>query len=140
LGKITGLLLIIFTFILQVNAQTLIEDEIVGTWSVVQIKVLTKLPDEQKKTFDMLKEAFLRSKFNFNQDHTFVFDFEIEKMKIPNGYWKYNELNKSFIIQDMKDKDSNDWKLMEIYTKKEDHKIIFQLRDIFVELLVKKEF
>ena len=138
--KITGLLIIIFTFVLQVNAQSLTEDEIVGTWSVVQINVLTKLPDEQKKTINMLKEAFLRSKFKFNQDHTFTFDFELEKMKIPNGYWKYNELIKSFIVQDIKDKDTNDWKLMEIFTKKENNKIIFQLRDIFVEMVVNKDF
>jgi len=138
--KTTGLLILILGFVLQVKSQSLTDTEIVGTWSVLQINVLTKLPDDQKKTVDRLKEAFLRSKFEFNADHTFIFDFELEKMKIANGYWKYNDWNKSFVIQDQKDKDTNDWKLMEIFTKREGDKIVFQLHDIFVELVMNKDF
>ncbi len=138
--KTTGLIILILIFVLQVKAQSLTENEIVGTWSVLQITVLTKLPDDQKKTIDRLKEAFLRSKFEFNADHTFIFDFELEKMKISNGYWKYNDWNKSFVIQDQKDKDTNNWKLMEIYTLRNGHKIVFQLHDIFVELVMNKDF
>ena len=138
--KTIGIVIFVFSLGFQLNAQTFTENEIIGTWTVLQINVLTKLPDDQKKTIDMLKDAFLRSKFTFNSDHTFVFDFELEKMKIQNGYWKYNEYTKSFIIQDQKDKDTNDFYLMEIVPKKEGGKIIFQLHNIFIDLVMNKEY
>jgi|ERR1035437_3644 hypothetical protein len=135
-----GIILLILSLSFQLNAQSFTENDIIGTWTVRQINVLTKIPDEQKKTVDMLKAAFLRSKFIFNSDNSFVFDFELEKMQIQNGHWKYNDYTKSIIIQDWKDKDTNDWKLMEIVPKKDGDKIIFQLHDIFIELVMNKEY
>ena len=125
---------------LQLRAQSVTENEIVGTWSVTQINVLTRLPEDQNKTIETLKAAFLRSKFIFNEDNSFVFDFELDKMRIQNGHWKYNDQKKSFIIQDWKDKDTNNWKLMEIVPKKEGTKIIFQLHDIYVDLVMNKDY
>ena len=138
--KIIGIVLLVLSLSFKLYAQSFNENDIIGAWTVRQINVLTKIPDEQKKTVDMLKTAFLRSKFTFNSDYTFVFDFELEKMRIQNGHWKYNDYTKSFIIQDWKDKDTNDWKLMEIVPKIEGDKIIFQLHDIFVELVMNKEY
>ena len=138
--KIIGIVLLVLSLSFKLYAQSFTENDIIGAWTVRQINVLTKIPDEQKKTVDMLKTAFLRSKFTFNSDYTFVFDFELEKMRIQNGHWKYNDYTKSFIIQDWKDKDTNDWKLMEIVPKIEGDKIIFQLHDIFVELVMNKEY
>ena len=138
--RITGLSILILTFVFQINAQSLTENEIVGRWSVLQINVLTRLPEGQQKTIDLLKEAFLRSKFEFNADNSFTFDFELDKMRIQNGHWKYNDITKSFIIQDWKDKDTNDWKLLEIFTKREGDKIIFQIHDLFIELTMNKEY
>ena len=138
--KLTGLIVFVLAFYIQISAQSLTENEIIGKWSVVQIHVLTKIPDEQKKTVDRLKDAFLRSTFEFNSDHTFVFDFEIEKMRIQTGSWKYDDYSKSFIIQDWKDRETNNWKLMEINTRKTDNKVIFELHDVFVELVMNKEY
>jgi hypothetical protein len=135
-----GVILLILSLSSQLNAQSFTESEIIGTWTVRKINVLTKIPDEQKKTVDMLKAAFLRSKFIFNSDNTFVFDFELEKMQIKNGHWKYNDYTKSFIIQDWKDKDTNDFNLMEIVPKKEGNKIVFQLHNIFIDLEMNKEY
>ena len=125
---------------LHLIAQSVTENEIVGTWSVKQINVLTRLPEEQNKTIETLKAAFLRSKFTFNEDNSFVFDFELDKMRIQNGHWKYNDQNKSFIIQDWKDKDTNNWKLMEIVPKKEGTNIIFQLHEIYIDLVMNKDY
>jgi hypothetical protein len=138
--KIIGIVILVLSLYFQLYAQSFTENEIIGTWTVRQINVLTKIPDEQKKTVDMLKAAFLRSKFIFNSDNTFVFDFELEKMQIQNGHWKYNDYTKSFIIQNWKDKDTNDFNLMEIVPKKEGDKITFQLHDIFIELVMNKEY
>lgn len=138
--KTIGLLILLSISGIHLKAQSFTENEITGTWTVQQINVMTRLPDDQKKTIELLKAAFLRSKFIFNPDNTFVFDFEIEKMRIQNGHWKFNDISKSFIIQDWKDKDTNNWKLMEIVPKKEGDKIIFQIHDIFVELVMNKEY
>ena len=138
--KITGIFVLILIFALQINAQSLTENEIVGRWSVLEINVLTRLPEGQQKTIDLLKEAFLRSKFEFKADNSFTFDFELNKMRIQNGHWKYNDSTKSFIIQDWKDKDTNDWKLLEIFTKREGDKITFQIHDLFIELTMNKEY
>ena len=138
--KTIGFLILILLPALQLRAQSVTENEIVGTWSVTQINVLTRLPEDQNKTIETLKAAFLRSKFIFNEDNSFVFDFELDKMRIQNGHWKYNDLKKSFIIQDWKDKDTNNWKLMEIVPKKEGTKIIFQLHDIYVDLVMNKDY
>jgi len=138
--KTIWILILIVVPVFQLYAQSLTENEIVGTWSVKQINVLTRLPDEQKKSIEILKAAFLRSKFIFNADFSFVFDFELDKMRIQNGHWKYNELNNSLIIQDWKDRDTNNWKLMEIVPKKEGDEIIFQLHSIFVDLVMNKDY
>ena len=125
---------------LHLMAQSFTENDIVGTWSVTQINVLTRLPEDQNKTIETLKAAFLRSKFIFNADYSFVFDFELDKMRIQNGHWKFNDQNKSYIIQDWKDKDTNNWKLMEIVPKKEGDKIIFQLHSIYIDLVMNKDY
>ena len=138
--KTIWILMLLVVPLFQLMAQSLNENEIVGTWSVKQINVLTRLPDEQKKSIEILRAAFVRSKFIFNADSTFVFDFELDKMRIPNGHWKFNDRNKSFIIQEWKDRDTNNWKLMEIVPKKEGVEIIFQLHDIYVDLIMNKDY
>lgn len=135
-----GLLILLLISGTKLNAQSFTENEIIGTWTVKEINVMTRLPEDQKKSIELLKAAFLRSKFIFSSDNSFDFDFELEKMRIINGHWKFNSNSKSFIIQDWKDKNSNNWKLMEIVPKKEGNKIIFQIHDIFVELIMNKEF
>jgi len=137
--KTIGLFIFILASGTQMLAQSLTEDEIVGRWSVTRINVLTRLPEGQEKTIEMQKSAFLRSKFEFMADHSFIFDFELDKMRIQNGHWRYNDYSKSFIIQDWKDKDSNNWKLLEIFTRKEGEKVTFQIHDLFIELEMNKE-
>ena len=140
MNKTIGVFIVFLTFIIQIHAQSLTENEIIGKWTVSQINVLMKLPDDQKKMIEIMKEAILRSKFEFKSDNTFEFEFELEKMRIQNGHWKYNDFTKSFIIQSWDNKDTNDWKLMEIFTRREGNKIIFQIRELFVDLVMNKEF
>jgi len=140
MNKTIGVFIVFLTFIIQIHAQSLTENEIIGKWTVSQINVLMKLPDDQKKMIEIMKEAILRSKLEFKSDNTFEFEFELEKMRIQNGHWKYNDITKSFIIQAWDNKDTNDWKLMEIFTRREGNKIIFQIRELFVDLVMNKEF
>lgn len=137
---IFGLFLLLRIFGLQVNAQTLNDNDIIGTWTVVKVNNLIELPEEQKETMEMLKNAFLKSKFEFKPDKNFSFDFEFEDVRIKDCHWKYNDVTKSFIIQEWKDKETDNRKLMEIFTKKEDGKIIFLLSESFITLeMIKKE-
>ena len=136
--KTLGIFFLVVIFAIQLNGQTLTKTDIVGNWTVIKLNNLTKLPDEQKQTMDMLRNAFLKSKFEFKADGNFSFDFELEEMRIKDGHWKYNELTKSFIIQDWKDKDTDESVLMEIFTKKVDNKILFLLTESFFTLEMKK--
>jgi len=137
--KIIGLFFLFGALGLQVKAQTLTDKTIVGKWSVTKVTELTEIPVGQEKTMEMLKIAFLKSKFEFKADHNFTFDFEFDEMQIKNGHWKYNDVTKSFVIQAWKNKDTDKWKLMEIYTKKEGAKILFLLSESFFTLEMKQE-
>ncbi|NQX81207.1 MAG: hypothetical protein HRT66_04320 [Flavobacteriaceae bacterium] len=98
-----------------------------------------ELPPEQKQQMEMLKTAFLESKFIFKDDKNFSFDFKFEEMRIKNGHWKYNDLTKSFIIQEWKDKETEKSKLMEMTAKKDGDKVIFLLSETFFTLEMRKE-
>jgi len=86
MNKTICVFIVFLTFIIQIHAQSLTENEIIGKWTVSQINVLMKLPDDQKKMIEIMKEAILRSKFEFKSDNTFEFEFELEKMRIQNGH------------------------------------------------------
>lgn len=136
--KTIGLFFLSVIFVIQLNGQTLNKTDIVGKWTVIKLSNLTQLPDEQKQTMEMLRNAFLKSSFKFKADGNFTFDFDLEEMRIKDAHWKYNELTNSFIIQDWKDKDTDESILMEIFTKKEDNNILFLLTESFFTLEVKK--
>lgn len=137
--KIIGLIFLLGSLGLQINAQSLTDKDIVGKWTVSKMTELGEMPNEQKQTMEMLKGAFLKSKFEFKTDQNFSFDFEFGEMQIKNGHWKYNDSTQSFVIQEWKDKDTDKWKLMEIYTKKEGDKILFLLSESFFTLEMIRE-
>jgi len=139
MNKILGPLILSVILATQIHGQTLTKTDIVGKWTVEKVIFLTQLPDEQKQTMEMLKNAFLKSKFDFKADSNFSFDFEFDDMRINDGHWKYNVLTKSFIIQDWKDKDTDGSILMEIFAKKESNKILFSLAEAFLTLEMLKE-
>ena len=136
-------IILIFLFItigLQIRAQQFAENEIIGTWSVLKVQNLSdEIPNDKKKIMEMMKESFLKSKFIFNADHNFTFDFSFNEMRIKNGHWKYNPTNSSILIQDWKDKEKNNSFLMEIFIKKDGEKIIFQLAETMFSLEMKNE-
>ncbi|HEY3388758.1 MAG TPA: hypothetical protein VGK38_04245 [Prolixibacteraceae bacterium] len=137
--KTLGLFFFAVTFVIQLNGQTLNRTDIIGKWTVIKLNNFTQLPDKRKQTMEMLRKAFLKSKFEFKADGNFSFDFELEDMKIKDGHWKYNDLTNSYIIQDWKDKDTAKSVLMEIFTKKENNRILFWLAESFFTLEMGKE-
>ena len=137
--KTIGILFLLGMFGIQINAQTLTDNDIIGTWTVVKISNLLEITDEQKQAAEILKSAFLKAEFDFRADNVFSFDFEFEDMRIRNGHWKYNDLTKSFIVQEWKDKGTDDRILIEIFTKKEDDKILFLLAESFFSMEMRKE-
>ena len=137
--KIIGLIFLLGSLGLQINAQSLTDKDIVGKWTVSKMTELGEMPNEQKQTMEMLKGAFLKSKFEFKTDQNISFDFEFGEMQIKNGHWKYNDSTQSFVIQEWKDKDTDKCKLMEIYTKKEGDKILFLLSESFFTLEMIRE-
>lgn len=121
------------------DAQSLTETEIVGSWSVSKVNVLdSNVVKEQKDQFNLLKEAFLKSKFIFKADHKFLFDFSYEEMKVKDGYWRQDKSTNNFIIHDWVDKDTKKYVLMDISANKEGNRILFYISQIPFELEVKK--
>lgn len=121
------------------DAQSLTAIEIVGSWSVSKVNVLdSNVVKEQKDQFNLLKEAFLKSKFTFKPDHRFLFDFSYEEMKVKDGYWRQDKSTNNFIIHDWVDKDTKNYVLMEVSANKEGNRILFYVSQIPFELEVKK--
>jgi hypothetical protein len=135
-------LLFLFTIVsIRLNAQSLNETEIVGTWKVVNVNVTNdnSFPKDQQAKLASVKKSFLKSTFKFNVDKMFSFDFDFKEMEIKKGHWKINKITKTFIIQEWKDKNTNKSQLMEIAAKKVGDKIIFSLSETFVELEMVKQ-
>ncbi len=138
--KKTLLLFLILGFLGgKTSAQSLTGDEIVGTWKVLEINVLKELPQEQLAMMAMLKDAFLKAKFTFEENHNFSFDFTFEGMAISEARWTYNEATNSYTIQASQKKANSQKLLMEIITKKEGDKILFYLSESSISLEMKKE-
>ena len=137
--KIIGLLFLLVIIVTKIHGQPLSKTDIVGKWTVGKVINLTQISDEEKQTMEMLKNAFLKSKFEFKADNNFSFDFEFDDMRIKDGHWKYNVPTKSFIIQEWKDKDTDGSILMEIFANKENNNILFLLSETFFTLEMHKE-
>ncbi len=136
--KIILLFLIVGVFGSKISAQSLVGDEIVGTWKVLKINVLKELPPEQLQLMAMLKNAFLKAKFTFEENQNFSFDFQLQGMAISNAKWNFNKDNNSYTIQASNEKNNNKM-LMEIITKKEADKILFFLSESSVSLEMQRE-
>lgn len=139
--KLFGLLIFITLCSLRANAQEFTENEIVGTWNVVNVHLVSNnpFPANHKAELEMLKKSFSKAVFYFKFDKNFSFKIDIADMQIKKAYWNYNKLTNSFLVQDWKDKNSKDLLLMEISAKKVGDKMIFLLSESFLELEVRKE-
>ena len=137
--KLFLLFYILAIITLSTKAQSMTESEILGVWKVAKIHILNKIPPEQKQTLELVTKAFLNSNFNFKKDKNFSFNIEFNEIKLKNKHWKLDKLTQSFIVQDWKDKDKYKSKLMEITTRKDGNKILFNIVESFLELEMIKE-
>ena len=123
--------------------QNITEKEIVGTWKVEKISGdFPDMPAEQQKQMDALKNAFLKSSFEFKKDKRFNFniDFmtELDEM-MKNVHWKLNSNKTEIIIQEWKDKDTDKYHLMGINVSTRNGKIYFMLTESPFLLEMKKK-
>jgi len=122
----------------KLSAQSFEKNEIIGDWTVSKINIVGELTAEQLQMMQLFENAFLSSKFKFDANQSFVFDFVVKEMAISNGHWKYEKSTESFIIQKWEDKDSDQKVLMKFKVKKKDGKIIFTLLELPFTLEMKK--
>jgi len=138
-NRIFSTLLLLTVITVKAFSQQISEKEIVGKWMVVKVNLTdTNIPKDQKEMIELLKDAFLKSSFSFKEDKSISFDFEIEGMQISKGHWKFNPSNNTLVIQEWKDRNTNDFILMEISIRKEGEKILFSVAETFLELEMKK--
>lgn len=97
--KILLTALLFFPFI--INAQTINQSELVGTWTALDGKVTSaELPADVKQMMAMMIDGFKESTWTFNENGTFRIKFKenlspvMEEMKfLDNKLWKLNKSN-----------------------------------------------
>ena len=123
-------------------AQALSEEDLVGDWTVVRIhEVSDEIPPGMKQEIEMMRNAFLTSKFHFELNKNFTYDFSLfnDEMRIAGEHWKLDSRTGNVIIQEWKDKDKEKPVLMGIKVLKQDGKTIFIVQEAFFALEVKRE-
>ncbi|MEO8148630.1 MAG: DUF5004 domain-containing protein [Bacteroidia bacterium] len=135
---ITAWLLILVTF--KSGAQLNNNMNITGNWSVVKVIIADEgLTTSEKKKLSALENMFLKTKYHFGNDNKFSYDTGDPDMKIKNGHWKVESGKCTYIIQDWKDRNTNNSVLMEIDVKRENGKIYFKLSETPLMFEVKKD-
>lgn len=116
-------------FITNINAQSKIEQDIIGQWkpkNVYDMGAIIQKKHIQK--IEMLQKMLLNSKFIFKSDHSFVFESSFKEMNIKNGYWKVLKFNNKIVISELKNTKSI---MMEIDVLQKEGKTIFMLEEMF---------
>jgi hypothetical protein len=134
------LILILFSSISY--GQTLNKQNIIGIWKVEKIiGDFPKMPAEQQKKMDDLKSAFMKSTFEFKENNRFNFNIEFMKEldeMMKNVHWKLNSNKTEIIIQEWKDKETDNYQLMGIQISKRNGEIYFVMTESPFILEMKK--
>ncbi len=121
------------------SAQLLSGNDIVGKWEVadIQVHIESDVPDFEEKML-MVKEGFMGKQFDFAEDHHFRFNADFLEMGMKNGHWKFNENNKSYIIQEWEDRNTDAKVYMEIWVKNENERVFFIFDETGLVMEVKR--
>ena len=132
--------LLLLSFASNANCQSITELDLVGTWKTTNVINISEVPKEQEKNMEILKAAFLMSKFEFKADKKSNFlipDFKV--MEIRNERWNFNSDQQIITIQEWKDREFKKRSLLDIEIIFEDEKTFFQIVDLPLKLEVIKE-
>lgn len=133
--------LLIMLTLLSVSAQQAETLNMTGKWKVLKLSVV-KDPDWDMKGKEsqlaMVKELFEKSAFEFKADHKFDFDIAEPELAVKNGHWKYDKETDTYIIQEWKDKDTDEAMLMMLRFKTEDGKVIMMMPESPFEMEVER--
>lgn len=99
-----SLLLSIFILIsFPILAQIELEDNLIGTWKVLELRSISEGFDDldEKETEDVKAalEAFKGSQFHFDIDNSFHFDIEYPDLNNQELKWELNKLKNRIIIE-----------------------------------------
>lgn len=130
-----------FPFI--INAQTITQSEVVGTWTAIDGKVTSaELPADVKQMMAMMIDGFKESTWTFNENGTFRIKFKenlspvMEEMKfLDNKLWKFNNSNNLIQIGTKED----NYNHLVLTTKKTDSGMNIYFSDTPIYLTLKKE-
>jgi hypothetical protein len=116
----------------NLNAQTALEDDLIGTWRAVKIyDIGARIPEKSTPYIETVQKAFLQGKFRFEADQTFALDISFPEMAIKNGHWKIDEYTNEVIIQEWKDRELHKPILMSINVLTKNGKTIFVIEETF---------
>ncbi len=131
------LFLLLFFPLINLNAQSISEQDLIGDWSATKLHPQSNnVPEEIMQQISVIHEAFLNSKFLFKENHLFSFDTPIDDLKKEKAFWDLNPQTGTIEVSDTEEKNSP--MLMEITVIKEDGKIFFMIEETFFTYEVKK--
>ena len=113
------------------------EKSLIGKWHVEEVIIpKDSIPQDQPELLKDLTSAFKLCSFYFGEDGKFVFDFQYEDMKISDGKWTYNAVNKTIEVTEAGNPNSS---LMAITVdKRTEDEIYFIIQETPIVLKVKK--
>lgn len=133
-----GLLALGFCVIVfGVNAQSEIDKQIVGNWSVVEVRklIFSPGPDAHPSKTELLRNIFKSMTFEFRDDHYFKSKAAYAELTINDGYWEVTGNN---IAIDSWEAHGRSTTVLRIQVKQQGSRWIFTL-DQLAELEVRKD-
>lgn len=139
----TKSLFTLFLLFIAVNTfgQNLNEQQLIGTWSVVNIEDTLPITDSEKQNLQTFLNAFKKSTFELESNKNFTFHINSKKIEdnMKQLHWKYNKNQSKVIVQDWKNKDNSEDILMELDVEMNMGKIFFQASAPPLVFKIKKE-
>lgn len=133
--------LILFSLCSNINAQTFIKSDFIGTWAVDSVGFI-KMQRPISKTLigemEQLKTRFQKSFFVFNADGGFSLLTTEKHSAIQSAIWEVNDENNVTIIRIWKNKDKGERELLIILPNKNYEKVNFCISDTIIKLFLNK--
>ncbi|AWV96916.1 hypothetical protein [Arcticibacterium luteifluviistationis] len=136
-----SLLLSIFILIsFPILAQIELEDKLIGTWKVLEVRYISEgfddLDEKETEEVKAALEAFEGSQFHFDIDNSFHFDIEYPDLNNQELKWELNKLKNRIIIESAIDLKNGIYLEIEYLEKGED--LFFNILDTPIIMRLRK--
>lgn len=97
----------IFLILIYHIAPAQTNKSLIGKWYVDEVIILKdSFPQDEIENLNDLFLSFKSSSFLLGENEKFIFDISLEEMKMPDGKWAYDSINKTLIVTEIEDSKS----------------------------------